>query len=196
MSKNDHTREWIAAGYLELAEETPLRKITVQKLCSHVRINRSTFYYHFSSIQDLIQWIYHKEVNEPVQQAIVDNLDFQTEISKNVLTSIYKRREFWQRALRLPTEQELIDFMLRDTMENWKLLIQAILQFKGIRPEDLTAQQVQELKYIQEYYCYAHHHISITWMRDGMVFPPEMLAKIIDNIALNGFTYAVDKAVE
>lgn len=196
MSKQDHTREWISTGYLELAEEMPLRKITVQKLCNHVGINRSTFYYHFNSIQDLIHWIYHKEVNEPVQLSIVKDLGFQGEISKCVLTNIYKRKEFWQRALRLPTEHELIDFMLKDTMENWKLLIQTILKAKGIRPEDLTPQQVQELKYIQEYYCYGHHHISIVWMRDGMEFPPDKLAEIIDNIALNGFTYALNKAIE
>ncbi|MBR0374528.1 MAG: TetR/AcrR family transcriptional regulator C-terminal domain-containing protein [Mogibacterium sp.] len=196
MTKPDRTRQWIAAGYLELAKTVPLRKITVQKLCDHVGVNRSTFYYHFDSIQALIHWIYHTEVNEPVQRKIRIDPAFLTQISAKVLGSVYRRKEFWQRVLNLPTSDEFISFMLQDTMENWHQLIQAILKSKGLRYEDLSENQRLELNYITEYYCVAHHRVALLWMQEGMKLPPEQLAAIIDDIAMNGFGHAVNKAVE
>lgn len=196
MRRENRTPQWIAAGYLELAETMPLNKITVLKICEHMQINRSTFYYHFTSIQDMIHWIYHEEVNEPVLQAIRTRSDYSDQISIAALSNIYRRRSFWQRVLHLKTKDEFKAFMLRDTKENWRTVTKAILFDKGISIEDLSDLQREELEYIVEYYCSAHYHVTLLWMEQGMKMLPEQLAGIMDSIATYGYFYAVNKAVE
>ena len=54
MQKQERTKKWIASAFLELADQVPPGKITVKMLCDRAGVNRSTFYYHFDSIQVLI----------------------------------------------------------------------------------------------------------------------------------------------
>lgn len=193
MQKMNRMQQWIASGYIELADTLPLRTITVKKICDHVQINRSTFYYHFESIQHLIHWIYHEEVNEPILKKIRKEPDHLEQITVIGLSNIYRRRDFWGKVLHMKTSEEFIQFMLRDTIENWKEVVQCILENQGICRDDLTWEQNLELDYITEYYCSAHYHVTLLWMKQCMKLPPEKLADIIDSTAINGFFFAVNK---
>ena len=102
MQKQERTKKWIASAFLELADQVPPGKITVKMLCDRAGVNRSTFYYHFDSIQVLIHWIYHEEVNEPVLKLIREEKAY-TEISVLALSKIYERKAFWKKVLRLKT---------------------------------------------------------------------------------------------
>lgn len=59
MNKEDNrrtrmTRKMLQGALLDLLEEQPLSKINVSKLCERADLNRSTFYAHFKSPQDLL----------------------------------------------------------------------------------------------------------------------------------------------
>jgi len=195
MIKQSHTMQRIASGYLELAEDTSLRKITVQTLCDYVGINRSSFYYHFGSIQELIHWIYSNEVNQHVRNNIKLDLEYMNQITVDALSRIYKRRDFWQRVLRLPTKDEFVNFMFSDVKDNWHELVCSMLTARGIEYDDLTESQRQKVEYIIDYYSAAHQHVTVMWMNRGMKQAPEELAKIIDDIALNGFFNVFESAI-
>ena len=47
------TEELIINTFLELVEEKPLDKITIQDIADQCGINRNTFYYHFDDIYSL-----------------------------------------------------------------------------------------------------------------------------------------------
>ena len=47
-----------ADAYLELAEEKPLRKISVSDIAGRCGLSRVTFYNHFSEKHDLLLWTY------------------------------------------------------------------------------------------------------------------------------------------
>lgn len=196
MRRQNRTPQWIADGFLELAKDMPLNKITVQKICDHMQINRSTFYYYFDSIQDMIHWIYHQEVNEPVLQAIREHSVYSNQFSITALSGIYKRRSFWKQVLHMKTKEEFTAFMLRDTRENWRSLIDAIFIEKGISKEELSEMRQMEVDYILEYYCSAHYHVTLLWMEQGMKIPSSDLANTVDRIATNGFFGAMDKVID
>lgn len=54
----------IAGVLKELCRTRKLDKITVNELVKTCGINKSTFYYHFIDIDDLIQWIWKIEVED------------------------------------------------------------------------------------------------------------------------------------
>lgn len=195
MQKQERTKKWIASAFLELADQVPLGKITVKMLCDRAGVNRSTFYYHFDSIQVLVHWIYHEEVNEPVLKLIREEKAY-TEISVLALSRIYERKAFWKKVLRLKTADEFTDFLFRDTRENWKLLIAALLSDQGRSMEELPHEKQRELEYIAEYYCAAHFHVTLLWMRQGMELPPGEIASLMDSIASDGFFNAVLKTIQ
>lgn len=47
---------------LELVEEKPLDKITIQDIANKCGINRNTFYYHFDDIYSLIESVFNNHV--------------------------------------------------------------------------------------------------------------------------------------
>ena len=44
------TKEIIRDAFLELLEEKPYNKITVQDIVNRCQVNRNTFYYHFQGL--------------------------------------------------------------------------------------------------------------------------------------------------
>ena len=61
--------------------------------------------------------------------------------------------------------------------------------------EELPHEKQRELEYIAEYYCAAHFHVTLLWMRQGMELPPGEIASLMDSIASDGFFNAVQKTI-
>ena len=65
------TEELIINTFLELVEEKPLDKITIQDIADQSGINRNTFYYHFDDIYSLIEKIFRNHL-EIIEQMFED----------------------------------------------------------------------------------------------------------------------------
>ena len=58
---SDLTKRALAESLKRLLAKKPLNKITVRDLVEECGINRTTFYYHFQDVYDLIDWIFKDE---------------------------------------------------------------------------------------------------------------------------------------
>lgn len=58
------TRKAIMKCILELAEKKSLKKITVKDIADECGITRSTFYYHFSDIYDVLDGVVQTKIDE------------------------------------------------------------------------------------------------------------------------------------
>ena len=58
------TRKAIMKCTLELAEKKSLKKITVKDIADECGITRSTFYYHFSDIYDVLAGVVQAKIDE------------------------------------------------------------------------------------------------------------------------------------
>ena len=58
------TRKAIMKWTLELAEKKSLKKITVKDIADECGITRSTFYYHFSDIYDVLDGVVQTKIDE------------------------------------------------------------------------------------------------------------------------------------
>ena len=66
------TLQQIDRALLELLNELPFQKITVQLLCEQALINRSTFYKYYTDKYDLLDRYLNKILQEFKQQVNVD----------------------------------------------------------------------------------------------------------------------------
>lgn len=51
------TKKAIEAAYIEMLQEKPLREVTINDISKKCGINRNTFYYHYSSVLEVIEEI-------------------------------------------------------------------------------------------------------------------------------------------
>lgn len=58
------TRTALVEALTELAQDRPVREITVKELADKARIGRSTFYEHFDHIEDLLRWLVDELIEE------------------------------------------------------------------------------------------------------------------------------------
>lgn len=82
---------------LSMIHETPVERITVTALCEQADINRSTFYLHYQSVDDLLSTI-ENELYEAINaEACVTNCFEPDEDSlSNVFEVIYQNKELCQ----------------------------------------------------------------------------------------------------
>ena len=101
--RHQDTVKRIQDAMLALLDEKDFERITVQDVCTHAEINRSTFYRHYLDIYDLMeklerkiqsgivqQWTAEKDSNELITQAALQRL----------LTYILEHRTFYRAYLR------------------------------------------------------------------------------------------------
>ena len=67
------TKKGIMDSFVELAEEMPIDKITIKKVCDNCGINRNTFYYYYQDLYALKEEIIYVKA-----QKLFSNLDFST----------------------------------------------------------------------------------------------------------------------
>ncbi len=71
-----HTRMRIRNTFLEMLNETPLHKITINQLSEKCEMNRNTFYYHYSDIYELLSEIFRIELQR-VRDDYKDSLSWE-----------------------------------------------------------------------------------------------------------------------
>lgn len=62
MKKGIEAKLALAEAFVELVEQMPLERVTINMIVDCVGKHRKTFYYHFSSKDDLIVWLFRYEL--------------------------------------------------------------------------------------------------------------------------------------
>lgn len=65
---SETTKKELAAALKQLMEQKPLEKISIREITSLCGLRRETFYYHFSDIYALIQWMFEEEALAMLRQ--------------------------------------------------------------------------------------------------------------------------------
>lgn len=89
-----YTRMVLRDGLLTLMKDKPIDKITVKEICEKADVNRSTFYVHFASPQDLLDSI-KNEMYDEVMASKSDFTDMHAFITQ-VCAVFYNYRELLQ----------------------------------------------------------------------------------------------------
>jgi AcrR family transcriptional regulator len=180
----NYTKEIWANSLKELSKTQTLKKITVQSLAQHCRLNRGTFYYHFKDINDLICWIFEHDILNYFQEAIEKEWTHNT---YHFLSVIKANCSFYNQALDIETYYNLRNMLY--TM-NYNAAVSIIEHALNGRYISDTAR-----KFIAEFYAHAFTETNIKYIRDGARISPEKMLQYYYDLSEPGLLIAIDSFV-
>ena len=181
-------KQEIARNLKAMAEEEPLKSITISALTERCKINRGTFYYHFIDIYDLIIWIFETEIIEPLEGYLHEH-DYGSwsGITRSCLMEMYKSRSFYCQAVRMDGQNNLREYMQKRNYDCWKILTQKYIDATSSRSLHCDEYIDFLVKYTAQSVC----NMTIAWAEDGMRIPVDVMFKM-DDLATKGIYGVID----
>ncbi len=129
------TMALLGNSFIELAEHSPIEKISVSDIVSASGKNRKTFYYHFEGKESLIRWIFRKDLADTLIEHIdVEELVYERQGSGTYPDlPYYVCRKVGVRSL----DGSAFSEMLATCLQNRRSFYGKVLRFTG--PDSLQA---------------------------------------------------------
>ncbi len=164
-------KQIFADTLVELLKEKPLDKITVTELVEKCHVTRQAFYYHFSDIYEIVEWILLRET-----QRIVDaNSDIDTwtigytqtlewvEAHKNLVVNTYRA-----------IGKEYVEYFVTRFLRPY--VVKVVEREMQGNTYDITPSQRE---FIINFFTLAINAVTVDWVRNGMKEKPEVMADYI-----------------
>ncbi|NCB34361.1 MAG: TetR family transcriptional regulator [Erysipelotrichia bacterium] len=177
------TKNAIAQSIKKLASEKPIDKITISEIAKTAGINRQTFYYHFTDIYDLIQWIYISEAAKVI--GAHHTYDTWQEGLTEILVYVKSDRAFVMSTYHSISREELERFLYSRTAMLVKDVVDELAKGKNISEKDRA--------FIADFYKYAFTGLVLDWISKGMEESPEKLVIRLDKVIMGSMPSAVNR---
>lgn len=181
MLKN--AKEVFAESLKKILMKTSLSHITVKDIVDDCGVSRQAFYYHFSDIYQLVEWIFKEETSE----ALANNRDINTwqqgychvlermQCNKVLVTNVY----------RSISREHLESFM-------YNVLYDIIYPVVEQQAEGLVIDDKHK-KFIAHFYSLAVVAMGLDWVRKGMKECPAEIAEQVAVLVKGDFKKALIK---
>lgn len=176
------TQNLLKNGLAELMLTKPVQNITVKELTDYVNLNRGTFYLHYRDIQDLLENMENDMLDEFIE---INNSYKREELNGKPFPLIYELYKF------LGKNADFIKLVFLTNQEiNFKNRLKDIIRERCIHDWDLIfAHTDPELSDIYSSYVLSGCiGIIENWVLNDMHQTPEELARLTENIMLNGLS--------
>lgn len=161
------TKKAIAYAFKELLIEKPLNKITINDITNKCDINRQTFYYHFTDIIDLVEWICIVDA----EKALKDNKTYATwqEGFLSVFELMKADEKFINNIYHNVSLEILITYL-------YKLVYPLIYNVVEEKAKGLLVKEEDKV-FIANFYKSAFVALVIEWIKKGMKEEPKDIIK-------------------
>ena len=165
------------SSMLDIMKTTDFEKITVKKICEKAKVNRSTFYAHFTDIYDMLNKM-EVELREEMlnSYSVDDDKNYQMFSEKSFipfLSHIKKHKYFYR--INLQTRK---NFPLKQGYEQLWSIIEPLCEKSGITSEE-------EVMYYFVYFQAGFTMILKRWVDTDCQEDEFQLAEIIENCIPN-----------
>lgn len=181
MLKN--AKEAFAESLKKMLERKTLDRITVKDIVEDCGVSRQAFYYHFTDIYDLVEWIFIEEAST----ALADNCDIDTwqQGYLRVLQSLRDNRNLVLNSYRSISREYLETFM-------YKVLYQVIYPVVEEQGAGMDVEKKHK-EFIAHFYSLAIVAMGIDWVRTGMKEDPEEIVDEVATLVKGDFKKALKK---
>lgn len=157
----------LAESFKELVQKKPIEKITIREITDLAGVIRPTFYNHFQDKYELLEWIIHKELFEPMKP-LLDRGEL-TQAVEGALSDIKNEQGFYERAMKLTGQNSFREIMTDEVAGVILERLTRVSLMEKIYYEWLTPKRVA--------YFFAGQIVYVVteWMEDGMRVPPKEL---------------------
>ena len=184
VSSRDFTKLKIVNAISLLVEEKPLGDIRVSEICETAGVSRKTFYKHFPSKYDAIQWFWANMAAESVRRLGRDLTWFES--LKLGFERFYENYAFFDVVSKERGFESLVEFGPRVRESALEKTIE----------ENLGVPLSNELRIQAKFFAISEPHIILDILRsnpDG--FDPEFAARILDSCVPRELHDLIDSAV-
>lgn len=170
----DQSCSWIFEAFITLLKEKPFAEISIAQIVKKAGVSRQTFYRHFKSKEDLIEWqmaqIFHQYITQ-LQSMEQYNL-------REDLILYFRLSSEFSPMLKVIFAAGLESIVLQKTME-YVYQLESAFHYNSEK----------ELLYVSEYFAGGVMMIILRWIREGMLESPEDLADLIINRCMDTSVY-------
>jgi len=168
---SDTTKRALEESLKHLLLKKPLPKITINDIAEDCGINRMTFYYHFQSIYDLVEW----SCVEDASKALADKKTYETwqEGFLQIFEVVLANKPFIMNVYHSVSREQVEIYLYKLT---YKLLIDVV-------NEEATGMNVREedKAFIANFYKYSFVGLMLEWIQNDMEEDPK---KIISRLSV------------
>lgn len=181
---SDRMKDRIAASLKRLMETKPLTKISVREITEDCRINRGTFYYHFTDIYAVVKWILDREAI-PYLEDYATMLTYEDAV-RFILEYARSNPYIVKCALDTFAMEQLKYFFHKDIHRTIKSSIAEIAVGRQVSNDYLN--------FLTDFYAYALVNLLIDWIRKGMKEDDETVIKQVRTVISGTVEQALDNA--
>lgn len=181
MLKN--AKQVFAESLKKMLSKKSLDHITVKDLVEDCGVSRQAFYYHFTDIYNLVEWIFIEEASA----ALANNCDIDTwqQGYCRVLKRMCENKDLVINSYRSVSREYLENFM-------YKVLYQVIYPVVEEQAAGLNVDKKHK-EFIAHFYSLAIVAMGIDWVRTGMKEEPEEIAEQVAVLVKGDFQKALKK---
>lgn len=163
----DLTKKALEESLKHLLAKKPVNKITINDIVTDCGVNRTTFYYHFRDIYDLIEW----SCEEDARQVLQNNITYET-WEKGLLAIFYAVREnkpFILNVYRHVSQEQITRYL-------YQVVHSLLMRVVEECAEGMKVQE-EEKRFIADFYKYAFVGLMLEWIGRDMQEDPEQIVK-------------------
>lgn len=162
-----NTCQILADSFLRLMENKDLDNITVQELAKEANVNKKTFYYHYHSLGELLDWICYTQFFRFTETEGVNADNWQENLSK-IIAAIREHQKYFSIILQssysagfMQSVSHIIEVMMegyvKDLISRWES------EHEGTM--NITRKQ---LEYLSRYHTMAFFGVTQKWFFSDM----------------------------
>lgn len=178
------TKTAIMDAFLQLLDEMPMERITVQDIVQRCGVSRNTFYYHYGDVYALLEAAFRRDIQRLQEQrlpgepatAALGRLVSSVKARQRVFSHVYSslNHDFLQRFLYQATEEVFMEYIQKTV--------------RGLDVPD------KDLRFV----CYAYQSmlvgIFLNWVRDGMKGDMSETLEQLQRIFLNNTRHMLESS--
>lgn len=166
------TKKALSQSLKELMETIPFEKITINDVTHKAGVSRNTFYYHFSDINELLEWTFDNEIVRGLES--YEAIDTWKKGLLSVLNYTEENRKFCLNTFHSINRDRLEIFLYNIT---YQMLISIMEQ--SYTEEKLASQLKRE---IADFYGRAIVAQVIHWLTTRLEEPKDVLINRIESV--------------
>lgn len=189
MARN--TCQQIADALLRLMDRQDLDSITVRELTEEANINKKTFYYHFHSMAELLDWMCFTKFFSYTEEEGLNAVNWTSYMGK-ITAAIRDNRTYISRILSSGYSPEFLQSMsnvIGVMMESY--VQQLISQWEEDHGGHMTITKTQ-MEYLTRYHTMAFFGVAEKWFRSGMNLSDEEFTTLFLMLSNDSIFHALE----
>lgn len=173
----------LAESFKNLALKMPIEKITIREITEGAGVIRPTFYNHFKDKYELLEWMIHTEILDPVIPLMQTGCISESLIM--IFENLKKDKRFYKKVVRLEGQDSCEGIVKKFIKEILYIFIDEQVGERKASARGLTTD------WVAEYYAQCMAFVVIQWIKMDMSLEPEQMAELFEYIT----THSMDDVI-